>query len=298
LKRLFADQYGYVSLEPPDIRLSANEDPRAFIEMYPPPAIFDEVQYAPDLLPYVKEKIDQERSNKGQYLLSGSQNLLLMERVSESLAGRAAILKLLPLSRREAEGRAQAPLFWETKGSFSESKKLSYLELWQCFIRGGYPELVVDPERDITLWHASYVQTYLERDVRSLRQVGDLTQFQTFLRALAAGSAQPLNVAELAHDIGVSGNTALFRKYRQAPRENPESLLCRCRHPVLFDRVENPRTRSLRSHGRSDFGNRDSPGDRQIASSSRCRAEALVLANFQRHGSGHPGVTALPFAEL
>jgi uncharacterized protein len=88
LKRLFSTQYRYVSMEPPDIRASAMEDPRAFLELYPPPVIFDEVQYAPDLLPYVKEKIDTHRNKSGQYLLTGSQNLLLMEKVTESLAGR------------------------------------------------------------------------------------------------------------------------------------------------------------------------------------------------------------------
>jgi predicted AAA+ superfamily ATPase len=90
-----------VSLEPPDVRLAASADPRGFLESCAPPVIFDEVQYAPVLLPYIKERIDAERSRKGQYLLTGSQNLMLLERVTESLAGRAAMLTLLPLSRRE-----------------------------------------------------------------------------------------------------------------------------------------------------------------------------------------------------
>ena len=101
-QHLFGKRCRYVSLEPPDVRASAIEDPRSFLEIYPPPVIFDEVQYAPELLPYVKEKIDTARDKSGQYLLTGSQNLLLMEQVTESLAGRAAILRLLPLSQREA----------------------------------------------------------------------------------------------------------------------------------------------------------------------------------------------------
>ncbi|MDE0055239.1 MAG: AAA family ATPase, partial [Gammaproteobacteria bacterium] len=100
LQHLFGKRCQYVSLEPPDIRAAAAEDPRGFLELYPPPTIFDEVQYAPDLLPYIKEKIDANRARKGQYLLTGSQNLLLAESVTESLAGRAAMLRLLPLSRR------------------------------------------------------------------------------------------------------------------------------------------------------------------------------------------------------
>jgi predicted AAA+ superfamily ATPase len=207
-QHLFGKSYQYVSLEPPDVRASAIEDPRSFLELYPPPVIFDEVQYAPDLLPYIKEKIDAERDKSGLYLLTGSQNLLLMERVAESLAGRAAMLRLLPLSQREAEGQPEAPLPWETKRSSFKASKFSYRELWKGFLRGSYPELKAHPKRDVNLWHASYVQTYLERDVRTLRQVGDLTQFQSFLRALAARSAQLLNITDLARDLGVAVNTA------------------------------------------------------------------------------------------
>jgi len=208
LQHLFGKHCRYISLEPPDIRTAAMEDPRGFLEMYPPPVIFDEVQYASHLLPYVKEKIDAEREKCGQYLLSGSQNLLLMEKVSESLAGRAAMLRLLPLSRREAERRPGASLPWESKGESRSESRYSYQQLWKGFLRGGYPELAAHPRRDINLWHASYVQTYLERDVRTLRQIGDLSQFQNFLRALAARSAQLLNLADVARDLGVAVNTA------------------------------------------------------------------------------------------
>jgi hypothetical protein len=208
LKKLFTPKYHYVSLEPPDIHTAASEDPRGFLEMHPPPAIFDEVQYAPNLLPYVKEVIDADRAQSGQYLLTGSQNLLLTERATESLAGRAAMLKLLPLSRREIEGRPHMPFPWESKKTSSAGRNLSRNALWRGFLRGGYPELAAHPRRDAGLWHSSYVQTYLERDVRTLRQVGDLTQFQSFLRALAARSAQLLNLADLARDLGVATNTA------------------------------------------------------------------------------------------
>ncbi|MDP2755323.1 MAG: ATP-binding protein [Nitrospirota bacterium] len=208
LKHLFSERYRYVSLEPPDVRISAVEDPRGFIDMYPPPVIFDEVQYAPDLLPYIKEKIDAKREKFGQYLVTGSQNLLVMERVTESLAGRAAILKLLPLTRREAEGQPHKQLPWESKGYKSEKKKVSSKDLWKEFLRGGYPELNTHPKRDVALWHSAYIQTYLERDVRLLRQVGDLTQFQNFLKALAARSAQLLHLSDLSRDLGVALNTA------------------------------------------------------------------------------------------
>ncbi len=207
LQHLFGRRYRYVSLEPPDVRTSAGEDPRSFLEMYPPPVIFDELQYAPDLLPYIKEKIDADRHKSGQFLLIGSQNLLLMEKVTESLAGRAAMLRLFPLSRREAEGRPRVSLPWESKRRSSPEKPFTYRELWESFLRGGYPELSAHPGRDANLWYGSYVQTYLERDVRTLRQVGDLSQFQNFLRTLAARSGQLLNLSDVARDLGVAVNT-------------------------------------------------------------------------------------------
>lgn len=212
LRHLFPD-VRYVSLEPPDVRDAATEDPRSFLEMHSAPVIFDEVQYAPDLLPYVKEKIDADRDAKGSYILTGSQNLLLLEKVTESLAGRAAMLSLMPLSRREAEGRPGRPLAWEMRDAEDAEQEqaepaLAFGELWKELLRGSFPELHRDPDRDAGLWHSSYVQTYLERDVRSLRQVGDLRAFRDFLRVLATRSGQLLNLADAARDVGVAPNTA------------------------------------------------------------------------------------------
>ena len=208
LRRLFDKRCRYVSLEPPDVRAAASQDPRGFLAMHAPPVIFDEIQHAPDLLPYIKEKIDAHRHRRGQYLLTGSQNLALAEQVTESLAGRTALLRLLPLSRREAEGRAQLSLPWERKRRAARTATPhAFTRLWNGFLRGGYPELTAQPRRDASLWHAGYIQTYLERDVRTLRQVGDLTQYQSFLRLLAARSAQLLNLTEVARDLGVAVNT-------------------------------------------------------------------------------------------
>jgi predicted AAA+ superfamily ATPase len=212
LKHVFGETSGYVSLEPPDVRAAAAADPRGFLKMHPAPVVFDEVQYAPDLLPYIKEGIDERRDAHGQYFLTGSQNLLLTEQVTESLAGRAAMLRLLPVSRREEFGRSLAPLAWEppleSKKQHAAVNHIAPADLWNAFLRGGYPELVADPDRDISLWQSSYVQTYLERDVRSLRQVGDLLSFQSFLRALAARTGQLLNLTDVARDLGVAVNTA------------------------------------------------------------------------------------------
>jgi len=209
LRRLFGGSCRYLSLEPPDVHAAAREDPRAFLAAFPPPVIFDEAQYAPDLFPYIKERIDEDRQTAGQYLLTGSQNLSLAQDISESLAGRAAMFRLLPLSRREAEGRPDLPLPWEAARTpaAAATEYLAYGALWETFLRGGYPEPFTHPERDITLWHGSYVQTYLERDVRTLRQVGDLTGFQSFLKILAARSGQLLNLTDVAREIGVAVNT-------------------------------------------------------------------------------------------
>lgn len=207
LKKKFSQTCGYVSLEPPDIRAAAMHDPRGFLELHPPPVIFDEVQHATGLLPYIKEAIDADRDRSGQYFLTGSQNLLLMETVTESLAGRAAILRLLPLSYREETGNPHALLPWEGNQSQGNRSKATHTDLWQKFLRGNYPELVANPTRDIGLWHSGYIQTYLERDVRTLRQVGDLTQFQNFLRALAARTAQLLSLTDIARDLGIAVNT-------------------------------------------------------------------------------------------
>ena len=207
LTRLFANTHEYVSLDLPDVRAAADADPRGFLKRYPPPVIFDELQAAPGLLPYVKEAIDADRRRTGQFLLSGSQNLLLTEQVTESLAGRAAMLRLLPLAWREADGAPQRPLPWETNAPPPASAGPSFVGLWDAFLRGGYPEPSVQRQRDASLWHGSYIQTYLERDVRGIRQVGDLTQFQNLLRVLAARSGQLLNLADVGRDLGVALNT-------------------------------------------------------------------------------------------
>lgn len=204
LKELFGKSHAYVSVEPPDLRAAAEQDPRGFLKQFGPPVILDEIQYVPTLLPYIKEMIDADRSLKGRFLLTGSQNLLLMQQVTESLAGRVAMLRLLPLSWREAQGRAFAPLPWERGAGGLAAGPLD----WKAVIRGGYPELTAEPERDPGLWHSSYMQTYMERDVRLLRQVGDLTTFQNFLRLLAQRNAQLLNMAAISRDLGVSLNTA------------------------------------------------------------------------------------------
>jgi hypothetical protein len=208
LKHLFASRATYVSLEAPDVREAAASDPRGFLSLYRPPVIIDEVQNAPDLLPYIKEQVDKAREAKGQFFITGSQNLLLLSRISESLAGIAAILHLLPLSGRERAGTPTAPFPWATGFRAGSRPVPSFPEPWAGFLRGFYPEIALAPDRDARLWHSSYMQTYLERDVRQLTQVGDLALFQGFLKMLAARSGQLLNLSALSRDLGVALNTA------------------------------------------------------------------------------------------
>jgi predicted AAA+ superfamily ATPase len=205
-RHLFRETHRYVSLEPPDVRAVATDDPRSFLELNQPPVIFDEVQYAPGLIPHIKERIDKYRGKTGQYLLTGYRDMLLSEKIIESLGGRAAMLRLLPLSYREITNTPHANFPWE-KGARTGRHNYIFRDLWESFLKGGYPGIAAKPKRDVARWHASYVHTYLERDLRSLRQIGDLTSFHRFLRVLAARSAQLLNITDLARDLGLAVNT-------------------------------------------------------------------------------------------
>ena len=146
------------------------------------------------------------------YFLTRLQNLVVVEQVTESLSGRAAMLRVLTVSRREDSSSSSDPVPWESKklrgSSKTTSPGLTGHTLWNTFLRGGYPELIAEPLRDFPLWHSSYIQTYLEREGPSLRQVGDLLTFRGFLRTIAARSGQLLKINDVARDLGVAVNTA------------------------------------------------------------------------------------------
>lgn len=189
LRRLFPG-HDFVSLDLPTEAEQAEKEPQSFIRRHPAPVIIDEVQYAPGLFRYLKIAVDQNREARGQFLLTGSQKFTLMKSVSESLAGRADILELETLSF--AEIRAALPASTVEK----------------TMVRGGFPELQADPDIDHLAFYNSYLATYLERDVRSLANVGSLRDFERFLRACALRSANLLNKADLARDVGISPGTA------------------------------------------------------------------------------------------
>jgi len=176
LRRLFP-RATYVLLEDPDLQARARSDPRALLEELQPPVVFDEIQNVPDLLAYVRTRIDQEPRKSGQWLFTGSQETPLMRGVSESMAGRAAIFQLLPLS-------------------LAETTRVNLLH-------GGYPEVLARPATS-RLWFSSYIQTYLERDVRAVTNIRDLATFRRFLALVASRHGQILNRTSLAAPLGVS----------------------------------------------------------------------------------------------
>ncbi len=178
----------YVSLDDPFERGFAVEDPNGFLDRFENrPVILDEIQQAPALLQHLKLRIDAERARKGRWLLSGSQQFALMAGVSESLAGRVAILQLLPFG-------------------FAEAERLARLTLPEAVWRGGYPEPALHPGRR-DMWMRSYVQTYLERDLRQLRNIVDLRQFETVVALAAGRHAQETNFASLAREAGITQPT-------------------------------------------------------------------------------------------
>jgi predicted AAA+ superfamily ATPase len=183
--------HGYVSLDLPSEAEQADRDPTAFLRRHPLPLIIDEVQYAPGLFRHLKSVIDADRKSNGRLILTGSQRFNLMRNVSDSLAGRVAIVELEGLALAELMDSGRAPA--------------SPVEL---AVRGGMPELWENPDLDAAEFHHSYVATYLERDLRMLLDVGSLRDFERFLRACALRSAQVLNKAELARDVGISPSTA------------------------------------------------------------------------------------------
>jgi len=189
LRRLFP-KHGFVSLDLPTEAEQAEKEPAAFLRRHPPPAIIDEVQYAPGLFRHLKAAVDARRDRHGQYLLTGSQKFTLMKGISESLAGRAQISDLETLSLREIHGA------------------LPRTGIDEAIVHGGFPELHANPEIDAVAFYNSYLATYLERDIRSLANVGSLRDFERFLRACALRSANLLNKADLARDVGIAPSTA------------------------------------------------------------------------------------------
>ncbi|MFN3696972.1 MAG: ATP-binding protein [Pseudobdellovibrio sp.] len=192
LKNHLKKTHNYVLLENPDTRELAINDPKTFFKNNPAPLIIDEFQYAPQLVNYLQELIDNNRKLKGQYILTGSQNFQMMSQVTQSLAGRVGILTIYGLSSSELKLQ-----------NVSSKNKIGELML-----KGFYPEIWSEPNISSYLWYSSYVQTFLERDLYRLSEVGDLQAFNKFLKLAALRTGQVLNYADLAADCSISPPTA------------------------------------------------------------------------------------------
>lgn len=191
LSRLAFPNHAYISLEDIDVRSRANQDPRDFIDSLKNDhgIILDEIQHAPSLLSYIQTIVDLE-DRSGFFILTGSQNFLVNQAISQTLAGRIGILTLLPLSISELSDNSLLP---------------SNIE--EAAFKGGYPRLYAK-DIDQTLWYTSYTQTYIERDVRQVASIADVTVFQLFLKLCAGRIGQMLNVSSLANDCGIPLRTA------------------------------------------------------------------------------------------
>lgn len=208
LKNVATESRRFVSLDELTIRDLAKRDPQAFLNTFPPPVIIDEIQYAPELLPYIKAKIDASPDACGMYWMSGSQQFHLMKRVSESLAGRVAIVTLGGISQGEELGRTNDSAFMPNDEITSSMIFEGTTDIYKRIHRGSYPALVSGRVKNWSRFFSSYVSTYVERDVRELTKVSDETRFLKFVRATAARTGQLLNMSELARDVGISMPTA------------------------------------------------------------------------------------------
>lgn len=203
----------YVTLDDLDARQMAQDDPGLFIQTYKTPLIIDEVQYAPQLFSYIKIAVDREKKN-GMYWLTGSQKFHLMKGITESLAGRIAIVDLLGFSNAEIETREKIKPFipnlkWinEARKKIKKPKQLDaiYKQIW----RGSFPKVNVDKKESTRqIFYSSYIRTYLQRDVKDILKISDETAFYNFLSAVASRTGNLLNYNDLARDVGIDNKTA------------------------------------------------------------------------------------------
>jgi len=197
LKELFLKDYTYVSFDDPVTRERAISDPEFFLDSLKGKVIIDELQYVPQLLSYVKLRIDRQRQKRGSFIFTGSQQFNMIKNLGDTLAGRVAIMELLPFSLKEKKK------VFKKKGNFNTTQKYF---IHSC-LRGSFPEIVVYNDIDVELWYSSYEQTYLERDIRTIYNIGSLRDFQRFMQLLAARCSQVLNISSLSSEIGVAVNT-------------------------------------------------------------------------------------------
>ena len=209
LRKMMPKGMEYVTLDDYGELASAQSDPAAFLETHPAPLLIDEVQYAPQLFRAIKKKVDENRQ-PGMYWMTGSQRFSLMQNVSESLAGRVGVVELGTLSQRETLRAAEAQPFNPAKPmeAFAPRRTCNMAKLYERIWLGGFPEMFSNPAMTRDVFFPSYVQTYIERDVSTLTQVGDKGAFYKLLRSAAGHTGQLLSYSDLARDASVSVQTA------------------------------------------------------------------------------------------
>lgn len=210
LQKLAGGNRKYVTLDDPDARFLAKRDPALFMQRYAPPVLIDEIQYATELLPYIKIYADSTKQ-KGDIWITGSQVFRLMKNVSESLAGRVGIIRLLGLSDAEIYGYESVPFTTEPKRlikRIDNIKERNLNEIYARIFKGSMPELYADENVDWEIYYRSYVDTYLQRDIRDLAQVADEMNFYNFMTVVAAHTSKPVVYEELANAAGITAPTA------------------------------------------------------------------------------------------
>jgi predicted AAA+ superfamily ATPase len=196
----------YLTLDDPILLQSALEEAGSFFKTSPPPVIVDEIQYAPNLFPYIK-MLSDESGDKGLFYLTGSQQFRMMKNVSESLAGRIGLINLLGLSQREIKNDSLNEKFLPSEEYLSKRRgtapTVDYKELWMIIHKGSMPAMYAQ-DADWQMFYSSYTKTYIERDVRELTQVGNELKFVRFMTVIAARTSQMLNLTAIANEVGIS----------------------------------------------------------------------------------------------
>lgn len=193
-----------ITLDDEFLREEARTNPKLFLDLHPAPLFIDEIQYAPELFPYIKMKVDANKE-RGQYWLSGSQAFELMKGVTESLAGRAGILKMNSFTFSEINKNITSNVF--DPENIIEKENIDSLDVFNTIFKGGMPELYDIEDMDRDLFFDSYIQTYLERDVRKYINPSNLVVFRKFIQEVALRTGTTLNYSDIANDIGISSNT-------------------------------------------------------------------------------------------
>ena len=204
LESLMPENMTKVSLDDETLRKEAQENPKIFLDSYPTPLFIDEVQYAPQLFPYIKMRVDKDKT-RGQYWLSGSQLFDLMKNVTESLAGRAWIIKMNSFTYSEINQNKEKEIF--DPENLKQKQYIDVNETFERIFNGGMPELYDIPDMDRNDFYYSYINTYIEKDIKKIKNIGNIETFKKFMRDVAIRTGTNLNYSDIANDVGISVNT-------------------------------------------------------------------------------------------